>query len=296
MARKKATEPKRGQGRQKSQEQIERGPEGREGQPLGHFRNGEEGRLRGSSSRKGETKSKSASAGERGETEIEHAPEGGYRFEEGDRFDWGRGAQAEGRRAHGRYDRGDYGEGAHPYDESLYGQMGYSGPFYGSPGFYGGPRYGETGYGFERYPGPPAYYRPGMGRLIHGQAGWGAQGEVQESVRRGGRERGPHWGRGPKGYKRSDERIREDICDRICGEGYVDASDVDVQVRDGEVTLEGYVENRETKRVIEDLSESVMGVEDIHNHLRIRREHAIETSEPQAGEAQTGGYKGRKAR
>jgi osmotically-inducible protein OsmY len=38
------------------------------------------------------------------------------------------------------------------------------------------------------------------------------------------RGHGPHSGRGPKGYRRSDERIREDVCDLLCEHGGVDAS------------------------------------------------------------------------
>src|SRR5262245_32238876 len=39
---------------------------------------------------------------------------------------------------------------------------------------------------------------------------------------------GPHAGRGPRGYRRSDDRIREDVCDRLCEHGFVDASDIEV--------------------------------------------------------------------
>jgi len=48
---------------------------------------------------------------------------------------------------------------------------------------------------------------------------------------------GPYVGRGPRGYQRSDERIREDVCDRLTAHGMVDASDVDVRTENGEITL-----------------------------------------------------------
>jgi osmotically-inducible protein OsmY len=54
-------------------------------------------------------------------------------------------------------------------------------------------------------------------------------------------ERGPHWGKGPKGYKRSDDRIREEVCECISQQGHVDASEVEVRVQGGEVTLTGTV-------------------------------------------------------
>src|SRR5262245_25414956 len=56
--------------------------------------------------------------------------------------------------------------------------------------------------------------------------------------------RGPYSGRGPRGYRRSDERIREDICDRLCEHGGIDASNVEVQVVGTEVTLLGFVPTR----------------------------------------------------
>jgi osmotically-inducible protein OsmY len=79
---------------------------------------------------------------------------------------------------------------------------------------------------------------------------------------------GPHVGRGPNGYTRSDDRIREDICDRLTQHGLIDASQVDVAVASGEVTLRGYVPDRESKRRAEDVAESVFGVNDVRNELR----------------------------
>src|SRR3712207_8187576 len=38
--------------------------------------------------------------------------------------------------------------------------------------------------------------------------------------------------RGPKGYQRSDDRIREDICDRLMM-SWMNAENVDVEVRNG---------------------------------------------------------------
>ena len=55
------------------------------------------------------------------------------------------------------------------------------------------------------------------------------------------REMDQHRGRGPKNYKRSDERIREDVCDRLSDDGMVDASEIEVKVSGAEVTLDGTV-------------------------------------------------------
>lgn len=82
---------------------------------------------------------------------------------------------------------------------------------------------------------------------------------------------GKFTGRGPKGYQRSDERIREDVCDRLADDPMVDARDMEVTVRDGEVTLSGNAHAREEKRRIEDIIEGISGVRDIHNQLRVSR-------------------------
>lgn len=75
-------------------------------------------------------------------------------------------------------------------------------------------------------------------------------------------------GRGPKGYQRSDERIREDICELLSRQGRIDASEVDVVVTKGEVTLTGTVMQRGDKLEIEHIVEHVSGVKDVRNEIR----------------------------
>ena len=88
--------------------------------------------------------------------------------------------------------------------------------------------------------------------------------------RDGGRSgSGPHRGRGPKGYKRSDERIHEDVCERLTEDPFIDASNVEVVVKDGEVTLTGTVSSRGLKRRAEDLAELASGVGHVQNNLRV---------------------------
>lgn len=82
-------------------------------------------------------------------------------------------------------------------------------------------------------------------------------------------ERG-RMGRGPKGYRRSDERIQDEVCERIARAG-VEADDVEVKVENAEVTLSGSVHRREEKRWLEELAEDVFGVQEVHNHLRVAR-------------------------
>lgn len=82
---------------------------------------------------------------------------------------------------------------------------------------------------------------------------------------------GPYTGTGPSGYQRSDERILEDVCERMTRHGYLDAGNIEVEANDGIVTLRGTVDSRRTKRMAEDTAESVAGVWDIDNRLTVRR-------------------------
>ncbi len=88
---------------------------------------------------------------------------------------------------------------------------------------------------------------------------------------------GRHSGRGPQGYRRGDDRIYEDVCERLTRDGRLDASGFEVRVENGEVTLEGSVQDRYSKRLAEDLVDTVSGVVEVHNRLRLH--HVTEASE-----------------
>lgn len=85
-------------------------------------------------------------------------------------------------------------------------------------------------------------------------------------------------GRGPKGYERSDERLREMICERLTDDPRVDASDVQVEVQDKIVKLTGFVSDRRSKYEIEDVVEHCGGVKDIDNQLRVRKAGMTQSS------------------
>ncbi len=82
---------------------------------------------------------------------------------------------------------------------------------------------------------------------------------------------GPFTGVGPEGYKRSDQRIEDDICDRLAHHGQIDARNVQVKVQNGDVTISGEVNSRQARRMAEDVAESVLGVADIHNELKVKK-------------------------
>lgn len=93
--------------------------------------------------------------------------------------------------------------------------------------------------------------------------------EDAERRRRMDEVSGPHRGKGPKDYQRSEDRIREDVCDRLSDDDRVDASGIQVQIQNNEVILSGTVRSKEEKRRAEDVVESISGVRNVENRLRI---------------------------
>jgi hypothetical protein len=80
---------------------------------------------------------------------------------------------------------------------------------------------------------------------------------------------GGYSGLGPKGYQRSDERLKENVCDALTTDPDIDASEIEVSVQNAEVTLEGSVRERQMKRDAEDCVEAIPGVQQVHNRIRV---------------------------
>lgn len=115
--------------------------------------------------------------------------------------------------------------------------------------------------------------REGMAAMLRG---------ARDQVRRPGRfvrrvVKGIFHGKGPKNWIRSDERIREEVCELLADHEEVDASEIEVTVRGGEVTLSGTAPDRRTKRLAEEILDDVIGVADVHNRLAIRRSETAAT-------------------
>jgi hypothetical protein len=131
--------------------------------------------------------------------------------------------------------------------------------FESSRGYYG--EYGGYGVAPTDY-GPSTGYGYGPARSYIGDQGdarWVNQ-----------PRQGAFAGRGPRNYKRSDERIREDVNERLTRHPELDAVDVDVRVSNCQVVLMGVVEDRRAKRLAEDIAEDVWGVDDVRNELKVR--------------------------
>jgi len=152
---------------------------------------------------------------------------------------------------------------------------------FGTSGNYREPRepYGETYTNYERRAGDSASGGWTRDRSRFDGAYAPSSGGYATDIPRG------YAGRGPKGYVRTDERIREDVCDRLSWNDEVDATDISVRVENGEVTLEGSVETRHMKRLAEDIAEDVSGVSDVHNTIRVQKPILTELKEKLTGEA-----------
>jgi hypothetical protein len=94
-------------------------------------------------------------------------------------------------------------------------------------------------------------------------------------------------GRGPKGYARADARIEEDVNEALSQDSQLDATDIEVKVEAGVVTLTGTVSERKFKRMAEDLCEECSGVKEVLNEIRVKRES--ETSSNASGSEKSKG-------
>jgi osmotically-inducible protein OsmY len=172
---------------------------------------------------------------------------------------------------------GQYGERGYEDERSgQYGGRGYesgAGWNYPGSGGYGSQGYGGQGYGGQGYPQGREYGQGyGYGGPAYGQTGYG--GREQEPWQ------GQYVGRGPQSYKRSDSRIEEDINERLTQHGAIDAEQIQVSVKDGEVTLSGAINSRMEKRLAEDVAESCWGVRQVHNQLRVQQQQWTQSAQP----------------
>ena len=143
-----------------------------------------------------------------------------------------------------------------------------------------GQGYGSGSQGYGMRPGPQSQGGFGQGSYGQGQGGYGQgsqsgyQGGYGGMGQGGGMSQGygsqRGQGRAPRAYRRSDERVREDLYERL-SQGGVDASEVIVEVQEGRVTLRGTVPDRWMKHHIEDMADNISGVQDVENQIRVQR-------------------------
>lgn len=221
---------------------------------------------------------------------------GGYgREEQGQQFggQYGQGQHRETQSS--QYGRGSFEE--RPFESGSYQQHPNYGQFAGQGGYQGQSQAGQAsqfgGHYPEHSPGSAGQASQGYGGFQSGQpqsygaaesgqfmaqsgypsggqfsGGYGSYGAYQVGTQQQGLQgRAP---RAPKDYVRSDERIRELICENLAHHPAIDASEVSVQVNQGRVILEGNVPMRRMKHEIEDVADSCWGVKDVENHIRVQ--------------------------
>ena len=191
----------------------------------------------------------------------------------------GRGAAtgySQGRQGHGRHTDQNLGQGS--YGQPDLGQGGY--------GRFAGRNDDQATSGYMRYGprdsayGPEDFSQRDMSGVL-GRERSGARG--QTDARGLQSEQGRFRGHGPKGYRRSDERITEDLNERLTEDALLDASHITVEVKDGVATLQGNVDNRWMKHRAEDIADACSGVSDVRNEIRVGRPGP----EPDGGQSST---------
>jgi osmotically-inducible protein OsmY len=110
-------------------------------------------------------------------------------------------------------------------------------------------------------------HRGGYGDDYARDGGWSGGGRGDQYTRE--MPVGGYRGRGPKNWRPSDERIRDTVNELLTDHDGIDATDVEVTVENGEITLNGTVGSRWEKRLADDIAHSVRGVHDVHNRLRV---------------------------
>jgi len=159
-----------------------------------------------------------------------------------------------------RQNQGSYNQG-YNYNQGQYGSSGFGGGANEDrswPAHDAGSWRGQQAGNYPGFGQGSGYSGPGSG------GGWSSSQSDSQQSRSSQR-------RGPKGYQRSDERLKEDICERLMQNHQIDAGEITVQVQNGKVSLEGTVPERRMKHSIEDLVDQCMGVKDIDNRLRVSR-------------------------
>jgi osmotically-inducible protein OsmY len=252
------------------------------------------------------------------------AEPGNYGYRDWDWNEEGRSGQqgmtGQGRREHGGWQREDY------YDEGSRG--GYRQPYGGGRendwpqrGRFGNEYDSDSGGGNGNDNGNRDYaggYRSGYGERgssrygsYGGYAGYGGYGSDTGNFsgseysgysgamsgnygerNYGGQSQSRFRGVGPKGYTRSDERLKENISDRLMDDPDIDPSEIEIEVSDGEVTLSGNVESRNIKFEVERLIDAISGVKDVHNQLRVQRQGRQESG---AQDDEESGSQGRRS-
>jgi len=185
-------------------------------------------------------------------------------------------------RSRGSYEAGQLRSGLNEYDEFE---------FEWGEGYVGGRGYGGTNYDYEhgyrlgrRIASAPAEEVAEVAERGRAPAAGEARGARARGPARGaepgarGRVYGPaRYGYGPyyerlRRVRRSDEEIRRDVEETLFYDTWVDADRIEVEVKDGVVTLRGTLPSYEEVRYAVDDAWEVQGVRGVRSELRVDSE------------------------
>ncbi len=156
------------------------------------------------------------------------------------------------------------------------GQQGYPGGSQGNQGNRYNQNYNDAGYaGTSRY--SQGYSDSGYSQSL-GQQGYSNPTGIGSAVMQ-------NRGQAPKSYKRSDERIQEDVYERLTHSG-MDCSDLEVSVKSGVVEIKGEIDSRTCKFQAEHIADSVSGVKDITNQIKVNRDRSGDRGQQSRSETQ----------
>jgi osmotically-inducible protein OsmY len=208
----------------------------------------------------------------------DYNPSQGFGFPQEDQGSQQFGPGSQGYSSYGHYGPQSYGQTSQGYGQSSQG--------YGR-GYDEGTQRGQSSWRGQSSQGNQRYYQGGRNAGGMQADGWSAEPDEM----RWGRQQGlygsseyggyissqrsqsdyqSHAGKGPKGWQRSDDRIREEVNEVLARHPEIDASEIEVRVQNGEVTLTGTVDERRDKRMAEDIVERVFGVKDVENKIKVK--------------------------
>lgn len=98
------------------------------------------------------------------------------------------------------------------------------------------------------------------------------QGDVASAEAGTHAKHGTESGEGARGNRRSDADIKDEIHRLMDWQKTIDPTGIQVEVKDGVVTLSGKVNSQYEKQVAQNITENVLGIRQVSNLLKIQGE------------------------
>ena len=143
----------------------------------------------------------------------------------------------------------------------------------------------QRDYGTSRSTAAPGGFGSSGTSSAYGSSAYGSPGYMGSGSYMGSGTDLGYRGLGPQNYTRSDERIREDLNERLTDADDIDARGLMVEVSNGIATLSGNVEQRWMKHRAEDIVENCSGVRDVRNQIQVGSSSSSTQSTGKSGTA-----------